>query len=276
MKGKAVAGLIAVIVISLVIIFVLGYVEEETPISTTTSIPTSAPLRIIVKDVTQLTTNSVDDTGSEWTPDGRIMYRSHNSNYEIWTMDATGGDKRLETSTPSDGGATLINPIKTIDRQKNPDGTKKVREWCYEYRYDCDICIVNSNCPDWNPKADECKNKQWLTSGPAIDVDPAWSPDGKKIVFLSKSNQAGNFDIWVMNSDGSNKQRLTTDPADDGWPSWSPDGSKIAFESNRSGNYDIYIMVIEKSATSIISGVSPDEEKMTKDKNNREVNHKNV
>ncbi len=61
-----------------------------------------------------------------------------------------------------------------------------------------------------------------------------------KIAF--SSNRDGNYEIYVMNADGSEQKRLTNNPAADGLPSWSPDGKKIAFQSTRDGNGDIYIM----------------------------------
>jgi hypothetical protein len=73
--------------------------------------------------------------------------------------------------------------------------------------------------------------------------EPAWSPDGTKIVFARTQNtQAGYPDIYVMNANGSNLTRLTTNPLTDNEPSWSPDGTKIAFHSNQNNNTDIYVM----------------------------------
>jgi Tol biopolymer transport system component len=51
-----------------------------------------------------------------------------------------------------------------------------------------------------------------------------------------------NYDIYVMNSDGSDVQRITNDPAYDTHPSWSPDGNKISFVSAKDGNEEIYVM----------------------------------
>ena len=75
---------------------------------------------------------------------------------------------------------------------------------------------------------------------------PTWSPDGRKIAFVSV--QDGNADIYVINADGTGEPvRLTTDPARDADPSWSPDSKLIAFASNRDGGdgFQIYIMNAE-------------------------------
>jgi Tol biopolymer transport system component len=60
-----------------------------------------------------------------------------------------------------------------------------------------------------------------------------------RIVFTS--NRSGNFDIWVMNADGSGLQQLTTTRGGDRIPAWSPDGSQIAF-MKASFNPDLYVM----------------------------------
>ena len=70
--------------------------------------------------------------------------------------------------------------------------------------------------------------------------DPAWSPDGQKIAFLSYVN--GNYEIYVMNADGSNVLRLTENNASDDSPAWSPDSKMIAFVSGRDGDSEIYVM----------------------------------
>ena len=75
------------------------------------------------------------------------------------------------------------------------------------------------------------------------DTAPAPSPDGSKIAFMSLTREgAGNYEIYVMNSDGQNIVRLTNNSANDGLPTWSPDGSTIAFVSDRDGTWGIWAM----------------------------------
>jgi Tol biopolymer transport system component len=68
---------------------------------------------------------------------------------------------------------------------------------------------------------------------------PAWSPDCTRIAFESYVGGTTpfgdpNYDVFIMDADGSNEQNLTNDPDSyDGYPSWSPDGEWIAFESTR-------------------------------------------
>lgn len=68
-----------------------------------------------------------------------------------------------------------------------------------------------------------------LTRNPADDRDPRFSPDGSRIVFVS-DRLDGNFDVYVMNADGTGVGRLTSTPlVDEAQPVFSPDGTRIAF-----------------------------------------------
>ena len=56
------------------------------------------------------------------------------------------------------------------------------------------------------------------------------------------SNRAGNWEIYVMDVDGSDLKRLTSNSTIDGLPTWSPDGRSIAFVSNQGGTWGVWVM----------------------------------
>ncbi len=72
------------------------------------------------------------------------------------------------------------------------------------------------------------------------DTAPAPSPDGQRIAFMSR--REGNWDIYIVNADGSGLLPLTSDPAEDGLPTWSPDGRVIAFVSHRGESWAVWAM----------------------------------
>lgn len=76
------------------------------------------------------------------------------------------------------------------------------------------------------------------------DIEPAWSPDGQFITFVS--DRSGELGLWLMNSDGSDIHEIT--PSGAGLvtsPSWSPDGQQIAFMNYTDGLYEIWITSID-------------------------------
>ncbi len=79
-----------------------------------------------------------------------------------------------------------------------------------------------------------------LTSHPAPDRDPAWSPDGRDLAFTSKRD--GNWEIYVYNLPSGKLHRITTHSGYDGSPNWSPDGQWLVYDSYQAENFDIYIV----------------------------------
>jgi WD40-like Beta Propeller Repeat len=77
------------------------------------------------------------------------------------------------------------------------------------------------------------------TKEPVINFEPAWSPDGSKVVFMRQGLTAGEQDIWVVDSNGTNAVNLTKSPGvNETSPEFSPDGAKIAYEGgNAEGVY---------------------------------------
>jgi TolB protein len=95
---------------------------------------------------------------------------------------------------------------------------------------------------------DDGSNQVQLTST-TDSLYPDISPDGTKIVFAKIDDSPGSdnqYDIWVVNTDGSGLTQLTNGTEQDMYPVWSPDGTKIAFSrSDRTFGWpppDIYVM----------------------------------
>lgn len=81
-----------------------------------------------------------------------------------------------------------------------------------------------------------------LTWDSGVTDEPAISPDGKLLAYVSDRASAENFDIFVQQIPAGQPLRLTHDPADDLEPSFSPDGSKIVFASSRRDSPGTYVI----------------------------------
>ena len=193
------------------------------------------------KRVRRLTEHPQYDAVPAWSPDGRkIIFMSFRdkdrfpeSGGEIYAMNADGTNLTNLTQSPerSDGISTWSPDGKQIAFQAfgifNKGGP-----------YQGDIWVMDAD--GGNPRN--------LTNHHASDLGPDWSPDGRQIAFSSYRDRAwefeawDNYDIYVMNADGTNLTNLTKHPAKDYAPDWSPDGRQIAFTSNRDGNREVYVM----------------------------------
>lgn len=142
----------------------------------------------------------------------RIQKHGVPDELQVHAMDADGSNQRLVSrSISSIGGPPSWGPDGRIVFEKQGD-----------------ICVMNED-----GSAERC-----LTTGPARDELPQFSPDGSKITFSTESDDV--ISVWVMDADGSNRKRLAGKTS---WhPVWSPDGSKIAFTSGRKGAPGIYLI----------------------------------
>ena len=167
----------------------------------------------------------------------RIAFASdRDGNWEIYVMDVDGGNPRNLTNDPSDDRDPSWSPDgKRIVFFSNRDGH------VIDGRPTSEIYVMDA----------DGSNPQNLTNDRNDDRFPSWSPDGKRIAFVSdRDGPPRYFDIYVMDADGGNLQRLTSDPRDDRNPSWSPDGERIVFGARREGHfetkfavtYEIYVM----------------------------------
>jgi eukaryotic-like serine/threonine-protein kinase len=82
---------------------------------------------------------------------------------------------------------------------------------------------------------------------------PSPTPLGGSYIIAFSTNRDGNYEIYVMLSDGSKQTRITNNPASDTHPMLSPDGSQIMFVSNRDGNSQIYVMNLDGTGQTRVS-----------------------
>jgi uncharacterized protein YraI len=199
-----------------------------------------------------------------WSPDGRqIAYTKFTRNGDIHAMNADGANERFIGTG--------------VDPSWSPDGTRMV------YSADGKLNEKNASLGDIFVMNADGSNPVALTSSPnTSEGSPAWSPDGRRIVFESSGGR-----LWAMNLDGSNivdlhvnsdhaaaawspdgksllfsavrapadnsevyrldldsgeVRNLTQNGAKDWYAVWSPDGKQVAFVSSRDGPFEIYIM----------------------------------
>ena len=215
--------------------------REPTPVKPTPTLkpePTETPVLVLLEDKKRLAryvrptkTPYLTPTAIEPVLVGKIGFRS----------DMFGRTKRVYVVEPDGSGLSLLtNPWAydlAIERERlSPDGRFQVFQ--AEGRNGLDLFLHQTEGGDAS---------QLTFVGRDEAYDPAWSPDGRRIVFAS--NQEGDDDIFVVHIGSPQHPRPRTEKLtrDEGWesdkhPSYSPDGSQIVYYSNRTGREQIWLM----------------------------------
>jgi TolB protein len=106
----------------------------------------------------------------------------------------------------------------------------------------------NSDIYVMNPDGTD---KVRLTANSGPDRQPAWSPDGQRIAFVSARD--GQVGLFVMDADGSNVSLVALETGLN-YPTWSPDGTKIAFGALRNGHRILVVNADGTGLTELTSG----------------------
>jgi Tol biopolymer transport system component len=168
----------------------------------------------------RLTTEPAPDFDPVWSPDGAtIAFRSHrDGNEEVYLMNADGSDQRNLSQAPGTDYSPAWSPDgTTIAFHSDRSGSSSI----------------------WVIRPDSTDLRQ-ITTIPGISEYPTWSPDSTRIAFHCTFGRVlpqgvGDFEICVVNADGTGLTQVTDAPGESKLPAWSPDGSTIAFQSNRHG-----------------------------------------
>ncbi len=106
-----------------------------------------------------------------------------------------------------------------------------------------------------------------LTTGTGADRQPAYSPDGRQVIF--SSNRAGNLDIWAIDLESGTLRQITDDPARDWDPAFTPDGRHVLYSSDRGGHLEVWMANADGSNARQVSSDGLDAENPTQTKDGR-------
>jgi Tol biopolymer transport system component len=196
----------------------------------------------------QLTYNFAQDTQPAWSPNGQYITFSSdrdgssawNSDIFIMRSDGTGITNLTKTLVVNEYSSFWSYDSKKIGFTSDTDGFADyyvmnvdgtgIRlmddyeyfdfKWPGEYG---DYYVYEAFDGNYDILLDFFDNPKGgvnLTNNIANDRCPSWSPDGKKIVFVS--DRDFNNEIYIMNADGTNQTRITRNSVDDNYPAWSP------------------------------------------------------
>jgi len=81
-----------------------------------------------------------------------------------------------------------------------------------------------------------------LTSGGSSKSDPAWSPNGRYIVYtVTTTGHTTSTQTWIMDANGTNPKLVTSAGSYDAEATWAPNGDQLAFVSDQSGAKYIWL-----------------------------------
>jgi len=217
----------------------------------------------------KLTSNTSKDSRAKWSPDG-TMIAFVRDDKEVWIIKADGtGERFIRPGSSVDfspdgkklvisdysgsfygGDALYVFDLSSHEALKittltaselNPDwypNQKRIVYTHYFFFYGVYYKNIHTISPDGTKDADLTGCDDWNI---CFADSPKWSPDGRKIAFQLVPGKTGDYNIYVMNADGSGKKRLTTGYGGEISPVWSPGGQYLLF-CGYDGNSNIYLM----------------------------------
>lgn len=165
-----------------------------------------------------------------------VFTSTRNGDIDIYTMDADGSHVRqLTHELGYDGGAFFsYNGKKIVYRAEHPSTPQQIAD----YKELLSRGLVRPGNLEIRVMDANGKHMRQVTENGAANFGPYWHPDGKRIIFASNMNDpksGRDFDLYIINEDGTGLERITYAPDFDAFPMFSSDGKKLVWASNRNG-----------------------------------------
>jgi len=183
----------------------------------------------------RLTDNPGYDAEGTVSPDGkRIIWTSlRDGDLDLYSMNVDGSDVRRLTSTLGYDGGAFYSPDskRIVYRAHHPTAPEAIAR----YKELVAANLVEPKTLEIMVADADGGNARAITHAGAASFAPFWHPDGKRILFSSNLDdpKGRDFDIFMVNDDGTGLEKVVADSTFDGFPVFSPDGKHLVFASNR-------------------------------------------
>ena len=218
-------------------------------------------------DALPLTAEGASSSHPRWSPDGKwlaFLSARDGGETQVWLLNRLGGEAQQLTRTPQgvddfawspdstrlvlvlrDASAEELEAFHSKDKDNDSGPGKKSKTpkpWVIDrLQFKRDVVgYLDHRRAHLHVFDIATKKMTQITSGDFDDSDPAWSPDGKLLAFVSNRStpdpdRTYNTDIWTVdaaNTDkGAHPTQVTANPGEDRDPAWSPDGKWIAYST---------------------------------------------